>query len=38
MEQDGRYQRIKMQKEHIIQKLKERVWRITKQRLMMIQR
>lgn len=36
MEQDGRYQRTKMQKEHIIQKLKERGCRITKQRLMLL--
>lgn len=36
MEQDISYQRTEMQKEHIIQKLKERGCRITKQRLMLL--
>lgn len=36
MEQDGSYQRTKMQKERIIQKLKEQGCRITKQRLMLL--
>ena len=36
MEQDRRYLRTQMQKENIIQKLKERGCRITKQRLMLL--
>ena len=36
MEQDRRYQRTKMQKDNIIQRLKERGCRVTKQRLMLL--
>lgn len=36
MEQDRRYRRTEMQKENIIQKLKEQGGRITKQRLMLL--
>ncbi len=36
MEQDRRYLRTQMQKENIIQKLKEHGCRITKQRLMLL--
>ena len=36
MEQDRRYHRTQMQKENIIQKLRERGCRITKQRLMLL--
>lgn len=36
MEQDRKYQRTRMQKENIIQKLKEQGCRITKQRLMLL--
>ena len=36
MEQDRKYERTRMQKENIIQKLKERGCRITKQRLMLL--
>ena len=36
MEQDRRYQRTKMQRDNIIQRLKERGCRITKQRLMLL--
>lgn len=36
MEQDRKYQRTKMQKDNIIQKLKDRGCRITKQRLMLL--
>ena len=36
MDQDRRYLRTQMQKENIIQKLKERGCRITKQRLMLL--
>lgn len=36
MEQDRRYRRTEMQKENIIQKLKEQGCRITKQRLMLL--